>query len=138
MLKISKKGKSGYGIRGLLLSALIGLLCVVVFAFVFSFIALSSENPILKTDIYALFALVLSGVFSSFVNSKRTSFQRAMLSSLLIALILLLFGIIFSSGKIGVGALMNYGCFILTSLVGAYLGRKKEKKHKRHKRASHA
>ncbi len=134
MTKMKKQDKGRYGIRGLLYSSLITFGIIIVISFIFSLIAASADNPIAKTDIFSLLSLIISGVVSSFICSKRFGMGKALLSSLFVILIMLLLGIVFSSGRLSGSAFMNYGCFFGTCAVGSYLGRKREKKHKIHKR----
>ncbi len=136
MMKIKRhdtKSKS-YGIKGLLFASLTAISMILILSLIFSILATSSENPGEKTDLYALFALVLAGIFSGFINSKVIGHGKTILSSAFTALVMLLSGIIVSGGMVAGGAFMNYASFIGTSIVGSYLGKRREKRmHKRHR-----
>ncbi len=134
MLKFKMREKSGNGIGGLLISSLIALFSVAVFSFAFALITASAENPSERMGLYSLAALIASGIFSGVLTCRLYGTCRAMLSALLTVLVMMLIGIIISSGKLSGAAFMNYASFIGTFTVGAYLGRPRDKRHKRHKR----
>ena len=109
-------------------------LAMLLFSLVIAVISSFTENPGGLTDILSLVALVLSGAFCGVFTAKfgkRDSFFSAALVALAIVLIMLVICIIVN-GKIGGGALMNYGCYIGMTLFSAFLG-SKEKKHRKHR-----
>jgi len=129
----NKSQKGTYGIRGLLYSSIILTIIFFLVTVALTAILYRSEDPTAKAPVYSFVSLLTSGVVGGFVSSRIYGFKTALLGAVLVALLMLLLGIIISSGGIGIGAFMNYFCYIATSLVGAYLGRPREKKRKRHR-----
>ena len=118
--------------KKLLASFLLTVAILVSFSFVAALILKSRESSFSDIRIYSLVVLVVSAAVSGFFNSKREGAGASMLTAVLFSLVMLLAGAVFSAGKITEEVLMNYGCFILVSLVGAYLGgRKKQVKRRR-------
>lgn len=136
MQKQFEKQRGGFGLSRFFLSTLISLATLLIIAFIFSLIAVRRENSAATTAPYALISIVASGVISGFINSKRVGIKRAILSSVMCALLLMIIGILISKSAPGLSAFMNYLTFVLTSLVGSYLGRGGSKRRRRKHRYS--
>ncbi len=135
MTRKASHSKNGYGIKELLLSLGISVLAITVSSLIMSLIAYNGENPIVKTDLYALFSLVIGGISFGLISGRIFGIGKTVLASLMLTLIMLIAGIIISGSMVTLGAFMNYGCFIATAFAGAYLSKKREKKgHRKHRR----
>ena len=133
MADFKKTQGKNQSIRGLLLSSAFIILVIVTLSFIAAIICNITQCRSDGIKIYALGVLIASALISGFVNSKRGGVKEALFASLFISLIMLLLGIILSGGKIAASAFMNYGCFLLISVAGSYLGRRRDSKP-RHKR----
>ena len=134
MSELKKANEKNRSIRGLLISALFSVLVILSLSMIAALIcnAVKADSGLVR--LYSLGALVLSAFVSGFVNSKRVGVSYSLFSGLLVSLIMLMVGIIISSGKLSAGAFMNYGCFFLVSIAGAYLGKIPSSKKRRRRR----
>ena len=134
MSELKKANEKNRSVRGLLFSALFSVLVILSLSMIAALIcnAVKADSGLVR--LYSLGALVLSAFVSGFVNSKRVGVSYSLFSGLLVSLIMLMVGIIISSGKLSAGAFMNYGCFFLVSIAGAYLGKMPSSKKRRRRR----
>ena len=130
MLKQTERIKENR-LRGFGLSCMISLAVPIIVAFIMSVYASTRENSTSVIAPYALISIVVSGVICGFINGRRCGMKRTLLASFMAILLMLAFGIIVSASAPKPGAFMNYACFMLTSLTGAYLGKKREKNRRR-------
>ena len=131
MADIKGSRKKNGSVGELLISGAITLIIILLTALIAAAVTniyyVNSE----QLETASLVSLVASAMISGFVNSRLRGFRVAFLSSVFVTLLLLLVGIILAKRGPEARALMNYLCFLLTSLAGIYLGRKREKKHRR-------
>ena len=140
MSKQTEKGIRDYQLKGFGISFIISLTVPIVVAWVMAILANSAEDSTAMTIPYALISIVASGVISGFINGRLSDMKKAMLASFMVALLMLAFGIIISGGAPGGSAFMNCACFMLTTLTGAYMGKKREKRRirtRKHRMQSH-
>lgn len=132
---MKNKSNASLGIKSLIIGAFISVIVFTLITLIFTVICYNTGNPSKNLGIFALASLILSGALSSFSLSRaksRFGFGNAVASAIIVAAILASVSIIVSGG-IGGSLLMNVGCYVLTSLLFAFLGRGAGAKRKRRK-----
>ena len=117
----------------MLLGTAFAFLCYFLLSLVFSAITLATPDPLCFIGIASMAALFGSGIVSSLVISKvrgEGGFLTAILSALLFCLIQLLIGLIVAKGDIGLGAIINYLCYMAISALAALIGKGRKRKIK--------
>ena len=118
----------------LLYSVLITSLAFLFITLILSVVAFCTDDPLSWIKPLSIAAIVLSAVVGSLTTSKLYGTPKAILSALIITLIMLLSGIIARRGAPQTSTLINYGCYMATSALTAYIASHKTKKHVRRKR----
>ena len=112
------------------------VLAILLFSLIMTAIAMATEDPASKIGVFSLLAMLasafVSGVFTAkFRGDCGLGFPA--LISLMVVLIMLLINVIISGGKVSGAAFMNYGCYlgvyVLSSLIGKSIGKRKRHKH---------
>ena len=101
-------------------------------SFIGALIAYSRNRPSSIVGILSIAVMILTGAICGFGISKlrgEGGILISLLASLLLSLILLMIGLIASGGSISLGTVINYLCYIATSVLFAFFG--KRRKHKR-------
>ena len=117
----------------MLLGTAFAFLCYFLLSLIFSAITLACPHPLGFISIASMAALFLSGAVSSAVISRvkgESGFLTAVLSSLLFCLVQLLIGLIVAKGDIGLGAIINYLCYMAISALAALIGKGRKRKIK--------
>ena len=130
----TSRTQSNKNLKELFISGIFTILVIAVISFAAAILCSFNYKNSGDLKLYSFAALILAGLLTGFINSKRNGMKTAVFTALFVSLILLLIGIIITGGKIGFGAIMNYLCFFLLSVAGAYIGRKKERRHRRKRR----
>lgn len=126
--------KNGAGPRGFFAVLAVFIATPIILALLTAFFAYRAENSSVAAESYSLITLLISGVLSGTVGGRMIGFKRAMLAALMTVLLMMIAGILLSSSAPGMGAFMNYLCYMLTALVGAYLGKRRERRRlKKHR-----
>ena len=134
MTDFKKAQNKKSSVKMLLCSVLLTVFIVLIISFTAALILGGKESCSADIKVYSLGVLIISALISGFINSKREGLKESMLSSLIMCILMLILGLILSSGKLVGSSLMNYGCFLLVSLAGAYLGRSKSKAKRKRRR----
>jgi len=122
--------KLGSAVLGISLSALV----LIIVSLLFSAVLSMTENPIGSIGLSSLAALLISGVLSGIIISRRMGeggFPSSVVTSLIFTLIMLAAALIASGGKLSGGMLMNSGCYLGVAAVAAFLGRKRDRRRRR-------
>ncbi len=134
MLKGRKFSKSGGSFTLFMRGAVISIAILLALSFIAAVALSTSADPTRSVGIYSLAALILSAVISG-ITVSRTSGEGgvkiAALCALMITLIMMLTGLIVNKGRLPVGGIMNYVCYLGIFIFSAYLGRKKARKPRR-------
>ena len=107
---------------------------VVAVTFILALIANSSANSTENIPLFTLVSLVVSAAASGVMISRikgQGGIKFTALVALTFVLILLLIAIIATKGAVPPSAFMNYGCYLGTSLLSAYLTRSRGKARRR-------
>ena len=110
----------------MLLGGAFAFLCYFLTSLLFSAITLSVKDPLGFVGIASIGALFSSAAISSAIISRvrgEGGFLTAILSALLFCLVQLLIGLIVAKGEIGLGAVINYICYMAISALAALLGK---------------
>ena len=113
------------------------ILCVAVFflaAFIGAVILSRTENPTGHVGVCGMAVLFTTAAVCGFATSRykgEGGVMPAMLASLFFVLVLLMVGLIGSSGKLPLVNVINLIAFMIISALGALLGRKRERKRRR-------
>ena len=113
----------GVAVAALLLSALIA-----------SIIAYTSKDPTAMMPVLSLSALLVSGALSSFLNARACGTASALTSAAAAAVLILLSGLVISSGDLSAAALMNCGCYVGVSALITVLSKRRTKRARRTRR----
>ena len=122
------------------INILIGVaISVIIFAIatlVLTLICYNTENPTGNLGIFALSALLVSGAAGGFFlsrNKSRFGFGNTVASSIITAMIIMVISMA-ANGGISTFQLMNSGCYIMTSVLFAILGKggRRGRKKRRH------
>ena len=128
--------RSGGVARSFLICFGFAAFVLLILSMIMAAVASTSDDPTGKIGLLALLAMLISaavsGIFTARFNPEG-GIAFASLTSLLVVLIMLLCGVIVSSGRLSGGAFMNYGCYFGVYVLSAFLG-KKRTRHHRHKR----
>ncbi len=122
-------------LQSILAGALLLLLIYLGVTFAVSLISYGTSDPTSLIDPLSLTALLISGAVGSLVITRLSSDKSvpvALLSSLLVALVLLVVGLIASGGALPLRCPINYLCYVgISALVSLLAKRRKERRHKR-------
>lgn len=124
--------------RSLLLGIAIIALAFIACAFVISIILYNTEDPTAAAELLSIVAFVVSGAAGAFINTKLFGKEIAALpyASSGIALILFLAISLVSCGKLSGGHMMSALCFVLITVLSAFLAKNRRYKGRtRRKRA---
>lgn len=131
-----QKGKNGtMGVGGtFLICLLISFGVMLIVAVIGGAIAYLTDDPTAYIPPIALAAILLSAVINGACSSRIKGdggVGFSVLVALALMLLLLLINVIINGGKVGGGAFMNYGCYLATAALAAYLGRVRQRKRRR-------
>ena len=121
-------------LTGFVLSLGVCIATVVAVSFVLALIANSSVNSTENIPLFSLVSLVVSAAASGAIISRmrgQGEIKYTALGALSFVLLLLLIAIIATKGAVPPSAFMNYGCYLGTSLLSAYLTRSRGKARRR-------
>ena len=127
-MSLKRKSKNGGSVPKTLTAFFIAAGMFVAVCLITSVIAFCTADPMSLVKPFSICALIISAALASFISSKRGGMASAILSALIFTLIMLIFGVVISGGKTNAGALINYVCYMLTSLLFAYLASRAPKK----------
>ena len=140
MYREKRKKESGKG-RFFLISLAISLGVLILTSLVMSLVAYASPDPTGNIGLYSLISLLLSAAVSGFIISGRYGERRIAMTALIslaTVLILIIFGMVASGGRLGLGALMNYlSYFGVAVLISLFSKGRQGKRHKKHKHKAH-
>ena len=132
-MSFNKKNDVGR-FSGVLLSLLISTLCLAAITLIASAISYCTADPLSLVKPLSVAAIIIGAAAAAFISAKRFGAGSAIISSLIFTLIMLTVGIISGGGKINVGALINYVCYMATATLFSYLAAREPKKRIRRKR----
>ena len=95
---------------------------------------MTTSNPIGSIKTVSLAALLVSGVISGFVISKRKGeggFLASLLSALIFVGIIFAISLILTKGNVGGVVLMNGLCYLLVSAFSSLLAKNRGRRHRR-------
>ena len=118
---------------GFILCFAISILLIVLFSLFSALILGGLNDPTKNIGIFSLGSMVLSAMLSGVLCSRikgESGLRFASLVGLAVVLLMLLINVIISNGKVSLAAFMNYGCYLATYILSAYLGRKRNGHHK--------
>lgn len=130
----ARSGKERSTLVSILIGAVTSLAVLAVVSLIVGAVVYMMDDPLGVIDIGSLVALLLSGVISSFIISRRTKEKKvliSMMSALLCSFLLLILGAIIGAGSIGWRIVLNYVCYMGVSFIGAWLGAKEGKRRRR-------
>lgn len=102
----------------------VSILIFILLSIICAAILLSLDDPTAFIGVSSLVVLILSALISGIVSVflwRDATIGRSALTATLCVLIMLLINVIISSGKISLGAIMNYVCYIGSYLLGALI-----------------
>ncbi len=118
----------------ILIGAAVGLGAILLVTFILAFISSMTKDPTSLTGGLSLAALIVSGAVSGFGISKANGEGGALvgiLSSIITASVILVIGLIVSTGKLNLGVFLNLIAYMMTSTLASILGKKRLKRRKR-------
>ncbi len=130
------KGKLTDGVaKSFILCFSISVLLIILFSLISALIVGTLDDPTKNIGLFSLVAMILSAMVSGVICARikdDSSLRFAALVGLAVVLIMLLINVIICSGRVSLGSFMNYGCYLGTYALSAFLGRKRNG-HRRHK-----
>ena len=108
---------------------------VFVVAFILAFISSLTKDPTSLTGAFSLLALILAGAVSGFVISRVNGDGGALvgiLSSVIATGVMIIAGLIWKSGFLPLGALLNLLAFLAVGILSSLLGKKRSRKRRRY------
>ena len=118
----------------IMIGAAVGLGAILLVTFILAFISSMTKDPTSLTGGLSLTALIVSGAVSGFGISKANGEGGALvgiLSSIITASVILVIGLIVSTGKLNLGVFLNLIAYMMTSTLASILGKKRLKRRKR-------
>ena len=119
----------------LLIGAAASVGAVFVVAFILAFISSMTKDPTSMTGAFSLLALILAGAVSGFVISRVNGDGGALvgiLSSVIATGVMIIAGLIWKSGFLPLGALLNLLAFLAVGILSSLLGKKRSRKRRRY------
>jgi len=119
----------------LLIGAAASVGAVFVMAFILAFISSMTKDPTSMTGAFSLLALILAGAVSGFVISRVNGDGGALvgiLSSVIATGVMIIAGLIWKSGFLPLGALLNLLAFLAVGILSSLLGKKRSRKRRRY------
>ncbi len=119
----------------LLIGAAASVGAVFVVAFILAFISSMTKDPTSMTGAFSLLALILAGAVSGFVISRANGDGGALvgiLSSVIATGVMIIAGLIWKSGFLPLGALLNLLAFLAVGIFSSLLGKKRSRKRRRY------
>ena len=119
----------------LLIGAAASVGAVFVVAFILAFISSLTKDPTSMTGAFSLLALILAGAVSGFVISRVNGDGGALvgiLSSVIATGVMIIAGLIWKSGFLPLGALLNLLAFLAVGILSSLLGKKRSRKRRRY------
>ena len=119
----------------LLIGAAASVGAVFVVAFILAFISSLTKDPTSLTGAFSLLALILAGAVSGFVISRVNGDGGALvgiLSSVIATGVMIIAGLIWKSGFLPLGALLNLLAFLAVGILSSLLGKKRSRKRRRY------
>ena len=119
----------------LLIGAAASVGAVFVVAFILAFISSMTKDPTSMTGAFSLLALLLAGAVSGFVISRVNGDGGALvgiLSSVIATGVMIIAGLIWKSGFLPLGALLNLLAFLAVGILSSLLGKKRSRKRRRY------
>ena len=120
----------------ILIGAPVQAVLLTLISLLFAFISTLTADPTSLVGIFAILAVLLSGLIAGGAISKymgEGGLLTAILSALLFVLLLLLVALIISRGELGGAALINAVIYLVSAalggLIGSKIGTKKRRKH---------
>ena len=108
---------------------------VFAMAFILAFISSMTKDPTSLTGAFSLLALILAGAVSGFVISRVNGDGGALvgiLSSVIATGVMIIAGLIWKSGFLPLGALLNLLAFLAVGILSSLLGKKRSRKRRRY------
>ena len=118
----------------LIFSFIAALSSMLTFSLVIAFIILRLEDPSSAVGIASVMLFPLSGALSAVLTSRykgEIAVKESLISSLLISFVIIFIGLIARGGTLPISALYNGGLLIASSIIIAYLTRRKSRRHRR-------
>ena len=130
-----KRKRKDLGLTSLmLLGAGFALMMIVAVSFVFALISSFTKNPTSMTGAVALVALLLAGAISGFTTARANGEGGTLvgiLSAIISAGLILVIGLIFGKGKLGINVFINTASYVAVSVFLSILGKKRIKRRRR-------
>ena len=122
------------GARALVFGIIFSIIFFIATALICAVILSRTENPTAHTGLCGMIALFVTAAASGFATSRykgEGGMLPAVLSSLFVALVMLMIGLVSGNGKLPLLSIINLGAFMVIGAIFAALGRKKERKRHR-------
>ena len=114
---------------GIVLTAVIFLITALIGAVILG----AMENPTAHVELCSMAALFITAASSGYATARYKgdgAILPSVLSSLFFVLVLLVIGLIGTSGRLPIVGVINLGTFMIISTLCAMLGRKRERKRR--------
>ena len=136
MSKARTRGASAQrsGARALIFGIIFTVAVFFAMAFIGAIILSRTENPTAHVGICSMAVLFITAATAGLAISKykgEGGVLVAVLSSLFFTIVVLMIGLIGGDGKLPLVNVINLGAFMLISVIGALIGRKRERKRRR-------
>ena len=132
MARARSKGEHGR-LVSILMGAGLSLLVLIIVSLIVSAVVYMMDDPLAVIDIGSLIALLISGLISSFIISRRTREGKMLitiLSSLLLVILMLIVCAIIGMGTVNPRVVLNYVCYMGVTLIGGWLGAKGKRRRR--------
>lgn len=134
---IKKITKSSYTM--MLAGVIISTLTLIAVSFICSVVASLNANPSALIGTMTLVSIILSAAVGGSIITRicgEEGVKITTLTALLVSLIMMLIGLISNHGALPTSGIMNYICYLLTSVFFGVVARRRAgaKKHRRHTR----
>ena len=134
MKKRSFNAESLTTLQAILLGALLAAVAYLAATFAMSIISFGTADPTSLIGPLSLTALLVSGAVSALIITRvcgERGVLIALLSSLLLALVLLICGLVASGGSLPIRCPVNYLCYVGISVLTAFIGKKRSTRRRR-------
>ena len=134
---VSKIKKSVYSM--LLGGIIISVATLLLVSLICAMITYLTSDPLSVLGTMTLVSILLSAAISGIIQTRMFGTEGvkiATLTSLFIALVMMLIGLISNHGTLPTSGVMNYICYLLTAIFFSVVGRRHEgvRKHRGHRR----
>ena len=128
MSKAQKRGAA----RAFIICLALSILTILAISTAMTAVLMAGSDPTGKIGIFSPLTLILSAIIGGIISAKMRvgdGIGFSLTVAFAVCLVMLIFGMILSGGKIGGGAFMNYLCyFAIYSLLSYLVGRRRSVK----------